>query len=186
MSDALSVAAVTATLHDLIRAAVSTTATGAKVRLGVPREDPPDGEPEVYLHLYRIAPSATLRNRDLPTRRSDGTFDGGHRAAIDLSYVIAFRGNRDLAADRMLGAVVGTLHAHPLLRPEDISAAIGADRYNGLLVDSTLPNQDPKVTLTPESLTLEEMAQLQTLFPESTHRTSLHYRASVVMVGGPS
>ena len=69
MSNHLAIATVTATLRDLVFAAVSADVPGANVTMvkpdGVGSGVPATG---VNIFLYQVTPSAAARNEDLPTR----------------------------------------------------------------------------------------------------------------------
>jgi hypothetical protein len=84
----------------------------------------------------------------------------------------------------MLGAVVRDLHAHPYLRPDVITDVLKpASGYFVLaLAGADLDEQPELVRFTPENLTVDEMAKLWSLFPDTSYRLSVAYAASVVLV----
>src|ERR1700744_2485579 len=126
MSNYLAIATVTAALQQILTAPVGSAVSGATVGFG--RPDPGNTTaPLVNIFLYQITPNATFRNCDLPTRRSDGTLAQRPQAAYDLHYLMTFHGDdTQLQPQRLLGAVVTTLHSQPLLLNDSISSAATA------------------------------------------------------------
>src|SRR5215216_5475616 len=95
MSNFLSIATVTATLSQLIQAAIGTDVPGATVSTIRPDGNGGNNIPDigVNLYLYQVTPNIAWRNADLPTRNSDGQAVQRPRAAIDLHYLLTFFGN---------------------------------------------------------------------------------------------
>jgi hypothetical protein len=118
MSNYLAIATVTATLNELLRPSVESEVTGAAMTTMRPNDPALDNAdpPGVNIFLYQVTPNAAYRNDDLPTRRADGTVVERPQVALDLHYLLTFYGNEnDLEPQRLLGGVVRTLHARPLL-----------------------------------------------------------------------
>jgi len=181
MSNYLAIATVTAALQQVLQDPVKNAVGGATV--GFNR---PDGtssgksSPLVNVYLYQITPNAAYRNDDLPTRRSDGTVVQKPQAALDLHYLFTFHGNDDqLEPQRMLGAVVNTLHAQPLLSTQNIQAAAVAF---GFLAGSGLDTQVERVKFTPSSLSLDEFTKLWSAFFQVEYTLSAAYQASLVLI----
>ena len=181
MSNYLAIATVTAALQQVLQPAVLTAVPGASV--GFSRPDRNGGAaklPVVNVYLYRVTPNAAYRNVDLPTRRGDGTVVQTPLTALDLHYLITFRGNDEkLEPQRMLGAVASTLHAQPLLSTQNIQAAIGAFAF---LAGSGLDSQVERVKFTPTALSLEEFTKLWSAFFQVEYSLSAAYQASVVLI----
>lgn len=181
MSSYLAIATVTAALQQVLQAPVSAAVGGATV--GFNR---PDGtgtgskSPLVNVYLYEVTPNSAYRNDDLPTRRSDGTLVHKPQAALDLRYLFTFHGDDDkLEPQRMLGAVVSTLHSQPLLSTQNIQAA--ATHY-GFLAGSGLDGQVERVKFTPTSLSLDEFTKLWSAFFQVEYSLSAAYQASLVLI----
>src|SRR6185503_14070812 len=108
---------VTAALKRLLQGAASQAVTGATVRTGRP-EAPAGGgvsPPGIDLYLFRVSSNPALANDDLPTRRADGSLMQRPKLAIDLHYLLTFRGNEtDLEPQRLLGSATRALHAMPV------------------------------------------------------------------------
>jgi hypothetical protein len=182
MSNFLSVAVVTAALQEMIQEALQETVPGATVRVGPPRPPAPSAGPEVSLYLYQLSPNASLRNRDLPTRRADGALVQRPSVAVDLHYLISFFGEQDLASERMLGKVASRFHAHPVLTQEQIRATVRGNGSSTYLGASDLALETDLIKLTPQFLSLEELSKLWTVFFQMAHRLSLQYIAGPVVV----
>jgi len=182
MSDQLAIATVTAALQQILSPAVAQAVNGAKV--GFSRPDGGGTQPaQVNAYLYQITPNAAFRNADLPTRRSDGSLMTKPQAALDLHYLLTFHGDdTQLEPQRMLGAVVATLHSQPLLTRQSILSAL---TQNAFLAGSNLADQIEAVRFTPTSLSLEEFSKLWSVFFQIEYSLSVAYQASVVLVESP-
>jgi hypothetical protein len=108
------------------------------------------------------------------------------QAALTLQYLLTFIGSEaDFEPERLLGSVVRTLHAHPLLTRAEIDrmvqAALDEDPQHPLgLVD--LAEQPDLVRFTPLALSLDELANLWSSFFQVEYRLSVAYQATVVLL----
>jgi Pvc16 N-terminal domain len=181
MSNYLAFATVTETLRFLLSNAISPVLGGATVTTGKPTQAAAgDGTPRVNLYLYQVAPNTHWANLDVPTRDGGGRLVQKPRSAFDLHYLVTFYGE-DATQDgqQLLGLVVRTLHAQPLLTRDLIDATIAA---NGRLAASDLARDVELVRFTPTRLLLEELSKLWSLFPELNYELSLAYQGSVVFI----
>ena len=184
MSNHLAIATVTAVLRELLLKPVHDAVTGSDV--GFSR---PDGTgtasgdqnaPLVNIYLYQVTPNAAYRNADLPTRRSDGTVVQKPQVALDLHYLFTFHGNDSkFEPQLLLGAVVSTLQAKPVISSAEIGTALTAYKP---LQDSDLASQVELVRLTPTALSLEEFSKLWSVFFQVEYCLSVAYQASVVLI----
>lgn len=184
MSNLLAIATVTATLRQLVDAAIAGAVPGAEVRTARPdgtgTPAPPDRGVNIY--LYQTTPNAALRNADLPTRTSDGPLTQRPQAALDLHYLLTFHGNDgDLEPQRLLGAVVRTLHAQPVLTRQRIRSTITNPAFS-YLANSDLAEAVESVKFTPLALSLEELSKLWMMFSQTHYILSTAYQASVVLI----
>jgi hypothetical protein len=186
VSNYLAVATVSAVLRSFLQMVVSkATAPGLDISVATGRPEapqPPDGTARVSLFLYQVTPNAAWRNADLPTRRSDGTVVQRPQAAIDLHYLISFAGDESKQVpERMLGAILPSLHAQPILSRDLIRNFILSA---GLiyLADSDLADQAELVRLMPLSLTVDELSKLWSVFFQFPYRLSVALQASVVLL----
>lgn len=188
MSNHLAVATVTATLARMLTGPVRADVINADVVTDRPAEVASNGtpSPEVRLFLYQVLPNAAWRNRDLPTRASNGELVERPQAALDLHYLLSFYGDeRALEPQRMLGSVVRELHTRPLLTRDEIHAMVEAEVLvdpNSPLATTDLGEQADLVRFTPLPLDLEALSTLWSVFFQTAYRLSIAYRASVVLV----
>jgi hypothetical protein len=182
MSNFLAIATVTATLRQLLTDAVNPlSATVGTARPDVTGADGPPN-PAVNIYLYQVAPNAAYRNEDLPTRRSDGQLVHRPQAALDLYYLLTFYGNDgDLEPQRLLGAVVRTLHAQPILTRKRIQDTINNAAFT-YLTKSDLADAVEQVKFTPLSLSIDDMSKLWSVFFQTHYALSVAYQAAVVLI----
>lgn len=181
MSNYLTIAVITAAIQEIVQAAVQGVVPGAIVRVGPPQAVAP-AEKVVNIYLYQVSPNAELRNDDRLAQGPDGSFIRTPAAAIRLHYLIAFGGEEQLAAEIMLGRVVSVLHTMPILNGEEIARIVREGGPHPELAQADLSRQEERIKLTPEYLTLEELSKLWSIFFQLTHRTSLQYVASPVLI----
>ena len=183
MSNAVAVAAVTATLARVLRdpavaAVPSTTVVTERPEAVTGQGTVP---PEIRVFLYRVHPDPNWRNQDLPTRGRAGNTLTRPQAALDLDYLVTFAGDdRELEPQRLLGAVVRELHVRPWLERDEIRAA--ADEADSPVAATDLADQPERVRFTPISLDLEELSRMWSVFFQTPYLLSVAYRASVVLL----
>lgn len=183
MSNYLAIATVTATLQRTLQATIQVDVDGARVTTVQPNTLG-GGTPEtgVNLYLYHASPNPAWRNSDLRTRFSDGQFAKRPQAALDLYYLISCYGNEiELEPQRLLGSVVRTLHARPVLTRESIYDTL-ADSTFAFLTNSNLAEQVETVKFMPVSLSVEELSNIWSVFFQSPHALSMAYQASAVLI----
>ena len=184
MSAHHAVAAVTQVIRSLLITPVDAQVAGATVSVGAPGEGTnPDPDNRVNLFLYRVSPNASLRSLDLPTRRSGGAVTKRPTIALDLHYLLTFFGDEtSLVPQRLLGTVLSTLHASPMLAREQIVAALPPpDPLSG----SGLEVQPELVKLEMEAMGGEELMRLWSTLLQAKYSLSVTYRASTVMIEEP-
>ena len=187
MSNALSVATVTATLANLIGSIISISiggVPGARVTHLEPNDETlTTGDPIVNVFLMQVTRNAPLFNQDLPTRRADGSTIRTPLAAIELNYLLTFYGNQTtLEPQRLLGAVVAGLHAEPVLSRSLIASTVATTSW---LAGSDLATSLDTVRLTPIGMTAEQMAQLWYSFFDFNYCLSVLCQASGLMIAWP-
>jgi hypothetical protein len=181
MSNFLAIATVTEALKQMLDATVGRDVPGANATAVRPAES---GDKGVNIYLYQVGPNSSWRNEDLPTRRDDSTLAQRPRAALDLHYLLTFYGEEaHLEPQRLLGSVVSTLHAQPVLTRQRIRDAI-SNAENGFLNGSDLAEEIELVKFTPIPLSLEELYNLWSGFFQTSYSLSVAYQASVVFVEG--
>ena len=183
MSNHLAIATVTAGLRQTLGPAVGSAVAGATVTTLLP-DAPAQSQPEprVNLFLYQVTPNSAWRNADLPARNSSGTLVQRTSAALDLHYLFSFYGDEaQLEPQRLLGAVVRTLHSQPLLSRPIIQSTIASPTF-AFLAQSDLGSASESVRFIPTALALEELSKLWSVFLQTPYRLSIAYQGTVVCI----
>jgi len=187
MSNATAIAAVAATMRNLLDAQISKVdadLNGTKVTLG-----PPDlarkgnNGAQVNLFLYQVAINAAWSNQDMPFQVRPGE-TAPPPLALNLHFLMtAFGGSEadnDAMSLRVLGSAMSVLHSHPLLGRAEIEAS---------LPESGLDNQIERIRISSLPISVDEISKLWTVF-QAPYRTSVAYEATVVLIdsrrAGPS
>jgi hypothetical protein len=182
MSNYLAIATVTATLQKILQSVVQEDVEGSRITTirpdGLGRGTPETG---VNLYLYQVTP-VNWRNADLPTRRTTGEVVKRPQIALDLNYILTFYGNEvELEPQRLLGSVVRTLHARPVLTQEIIEDTI-ADSTFRYLRESNLFQQVELVKLMPLHLSTEDLSKIWSVFFQTPYALSIAYQATAVLI----
>ncbi len=173
MSNSFAIAAVTASIRNLLFDAVNGSVDGADVTVRPPDRARANGNGnQLNVFLYQTSLDAAWRNQDLPQVR--GGENGHPPLPLILYYLVTAYGDGDneVVGHSLLGHAMSVLHDHPLLGPDEIKAA---------LPESDLDQQIERVRITPQPLTLEEMSKLWTTF-QTQYRISAAYQACVVLI----
>jgi hypothetical protein len=180
MSNPLAIATVTATLHHVLTHALPASGVNGATVTNLQLNDAHLPFPGINIFLFQVTPNAALRNADLPTRRADGSLLRRPQVAIDLHYLLTFYGT-DTTFDqqRLLGAAIRQLHAHPVLGRDTVRKAI---TENPLLSASDLAEQIDVVRITPATVSLEDLSKLWVIFPDKDYVLSTIYIAGVVLI----
>jgi hypothetical protein len=176
MSNALAIAAVTATLRNLVLRGVPALPNQNVTTkpLDVARAATA-GKDQINIFLYQTALNSAWRNMDMP-----GQTRGGETAhaplALNLYYLVTAFGQLedDAFSHRWLGEAMSVFHDHPLLGAKEIQNAL-------LPEDSGLQEQLERVRITPQSISVEEMSKLWTIF-QTQYRISTAYQVEVVLI----
>lgn len=187
MSNFLAIATATATLKRMLQNTIAVPgATVTTDRPGSPQNGTPG--PGINLYLYQVTPNAAWRNVDLPTRRAEGTLVQRPQAALDLHYLLSFHGDEGaLVPQRLLGGVVRTLHARPVLTREAIAKVVEDAKdinqpIDPFLADSDLADQVELIKFSPLPLNLEELSKLWSVFFQTPYALSVVYQGTVVLI----
>ncbi|MEM6715904.1 MAG: DUF4255 domain-containing protein [Cyanobacteria bacterium P01_C01_bin.147] len=179
MSNPLAIAAVTATLRNLLIRGFSDDGFGDNVSvttrpLDQARDDNNPQNNQVNLFLYQTQINAAWRNCDLPGQVTPGE-TGFAPLPLNLHYLLTAYGpdeDVDLIAHQLLGRAMSILHDNPIL---------GRDQIEAALTDGDLHQQIERVRITPDSLSLEDLSKLWTTF-QTQYRTSTSYEVAVVLI----
>lgn len=178
MSDSLAIAAVTATLRNLIAAGIVNEGANTEVTTQPPDEVKTADKNSINIFLYQTTIDAAWRNQDMPRQIKPGE-KGIPPLALNLFYLItAYAKNSatptlpDLISHRLLGSAMRTLHDHPVLSGTEINTA---------LKESNLNDQIEHVRITQQPMSLDDMSKLWTAF-QSKYRISAAYQVAVVLI----
>ncbi|MCH9681250.1 MAG: Pvc16 family protein [Deltaproteobacteria bacterium] len=184
MSAQHAIAAVTQVLRTMLTTPVDAQVPGATVSVGPPDAvagPAPDNRVNVF--LYRVSPNTALRSHDIPTRRGSGQLMQRPVIAVDLHYMVTCFGDEvTLVPQRLLGTVLSTLHASPMLSRDRITAALAPPEP---LADSGLEDQRDLVKFQLEALSNEELSRLWSTLLQTKYALSVAYRASTVLIEEP-
>lgn len=188
MSNALALAAVTATLRDLIETGIETDpgVSGISVTTRpLDRARDTAFTNQVNLFLYHTSENAAWQNMDIPRRRSPGS-PGRPPLALNLYYLVtAYHGadeeevesnTRMEGSNRLLGLAMSTLRDYAVLDAEAINGHLPA------LDQVDFPfTQVERVRVTLHPMSIDELSKLWSGF-QTEYRLSVAYEVSVVLI----
>lgn len=158
---------VTEALHDRLVAALAASTVPGTVFVG-PLDDPDASGARLILFLYRVVPSASLRNRDhavVSDNPPPATLVYRNALPLDLHFLLT------------IGAAPGTSE-EPMLTA--LGFAMQSLQADPDLNGSALAYETVHVSLEP--LSCEEMSRIWALFPTANYRTSVAYVATPVWI----
>ncbi len=179
MSNALAIAAVTATLRNLLQTGLAADPdlndiTVTMQPLDRARTNGTNAN-QLNVFLYHVLPSGAWRNMDMPGRVRSGE-TGNFPLGLNLYYLLtAFGKENDNArpfSHQIMGRALSILSDHPLL---------GAQEIQNALPNNDLWNQVERVRFTLQPFSVEEIAKLWTGF-QTQYRLSMAYEAAVVLI----
>jgi hypothetical protein len=178
MSNALAIAAVTATLEAILENGVHAESNLHDTKVTALPPDKARGtitSNQLNLFLYQILPNAAWRNIDIPTQVKPGE-TGMPPLALTLHYLMTVYGrendNSQPFDHHLLGKAMSILFDHALLGPDEIKLA---------LPGSGLEQQVERVRITLQPLSVEEISKLWTGFA-TQYRLSVGYEVSVALI----
>ncbi|SHJ56151.1 Protein of unknown function [Bradyrhizobium lablabi] len=179
MSNGTAIAAVTATLHNLLISGLHTDidlqdATVTMLPLDRARDNSNNAN-QLNIFLYHVLPSGSWRNMGIPGLTRSGV-GAAPVLGLNLYYLITAFGQENDAkrpfSHHLMGQAMSTLHDHPLL---------GADEIKAAYPKNDLWAQIERVRLTLQPFSMEEIAKLWTGF-QTQYRLSVAYEAAVVLI----
>jgi hypothetical protein len=179
MSDALALAAVTATLRRLLRTKVGQSVNGRQVDVTtinparLPTANGNDDHVILNLFLYQMLPNAAWRNQHLPGAKPGPTVLAP--LALDLYYLLtAYTAGDELAfeSQQVLGLALTALHDTPILGAQSVK------------LNDPGPAEDllgERVRITPMPLSVDDISKLWSAF-QAPYLTSAAFQVSVVLI----
>lgn len=196
MSNALAIAAVSASLKDLLNNGLIDHDLSSIGSFSVTAQ-PPDriitgqAEPnQLNLFLYQVTPNSGWRNSGLPSRDSRGARISNPPLALDLHYLLTAYGAADLNAEVLLGYAMQLLHENPMLTRQQLRAALAAPSpVDGAILPGpfgtasavSLADQIELLKISPVYLNTEDLSKLWTSM-QARYRPSMAYLVSVVLI----
>jgi hypothetical protein len=183
MSNSLAIAAVTATLRDVLSQVAQPLPFDpdpeTELNDATCSTKPPDrarqneSTNQLNLFLYSTAWSSALRNADIPRQVRPGE-TAMSPVALTLFYLVTAygRNNDDLLSHRLLGRAMTLLHDRAILLPGDVDKS---------LKGNDLGKQVERVRITPHTISNEELSKLWAVF-QTPYRISVSYEVSVVLL----
>ncbi len=196
MSSALAIAAVTASLKDLLNDGLmdhDLSTIGSFAVTAQPPDRVTTGNTEnnqLNLFLYQVTANSGWRNVGLPSRDRAGDRLTNPPLALDLHYLLTAYGAKDLNAEVLLGYAMQVLHETPVLTRQQLRVALGAPApVDGALLPGPfgtlsaidLADQIELVKVSPVFLTAEDLSKLWTAM-QARYRPSMAYLVSVVLI----
>ncbi len=202
MSHALSIAAVTAVLKDLLENGLVKDAIATSVGDVVVTALPPDRitqgtdeRAQINLFLYQVTQN---RNADwvsveYRSKRSQKLGDSRHSPplALDLHYLLTAYGAKDFQAELLLGYTMQLLHDHPVFSREIIEASLqNAAKVNTSSVLSQaltsvsiadVADNIGQIKISPEFFNMEDTSKLWSSL-QTHYRPSAAYQVSMVLI----
>jgi hypothetical protein len=179
MSNPLAIAAVTATLRNLLTAGVTADPLLADttVTMQPPDKARPNGTNanQINLFLYQTLPNAAWRNMNTPRQVNQGE-SGLPPLALSLFYMVTAYGRDGDAqlpfSHHLLGRAMSVINDH---------AVLGADEIRNALPQNDLYLQLERVRFTLQPLSVEEIFRLWSGF-QTQYRLSVAYEVSVILI----
>jgi len=196
MSSALAIAAVTATLKDLLNESLlnhDLSAIGSFSVTALPPDRVTTGATEanqLNVFLYQVSANPGWRNAGLPSSDGRGNRLGHAPLALDLHYLLTAYGAQDMNAEVLLGFAMQLLHENPvftreqlrtvLANPSPVDGQILPGPF-GTLSAIDLADQVELIKVTPAYLSADELSKLWTAM-QARYRPSVAYMVSVVLI----
>jgi hypothetical protein len=176
MSNTLAIAAVTATLRNLLLSGIhadSELSDATVTTQPIDKARNNNNANQINLFLYLTSQDPSFRNTAVSRYARPGE-NGYPPLALDLYYLITAYGrdNDDLLGHRLLGRAMSILHDHPLL---------GADEIKAALAGNDLYEQVERIRISPQPMTVDEASKLWMVF-QTQYRISVAYRADIVLI----
>jgi hypothetical protein len=197
MSNALAIAAVTATLEYFLSSALngSQSSLGGSVTVSALAPDivqgnlgaASDSPLHVNLFLHQVSQNSAWRNAGFPSLAADGsTALRRNPLALDLHYLLTTYASKDTQAEALLGTAILMLHENAVLPRGQIRTALAnlpsaTNPLSTVLSSSGLADQVEMIKILPSTLSKEEMAWLWTAL-KADYRPTFPFQVSVVLI----
>ncbi|RUS92876.1 hypothetical protein DSM106972_098010 [Dulcicalothrix desertica PCC 7102] len=208
MSNALSIAIVTAVIKNLLENGLVSDAIAASVGDVLVTALPPDkiqvGSDEraqINLFLYHVTQNRNVDWISQEYRNRHGSITPSNTRAtnpplaLDLHYVLTAYGAKDFQAEILLGYAMQMLHKLPIITSDTIenalknaadtsTSSVFSQAITGLSV-SNLAAQMGQIKVSPEFLNMEDSSKIWSAL-QTHYRPSATYQASMVLIDSDS
>lgn len=203
MSNALSIAAVTAVLKDLLENGLVSDSITASVGDVIVTALPPDlitvgtdERAQLNLFLYQVTQNRNVDWVSQEFRSKNSRINKNPRTtnpplALDLHYLLTAYGAKDFQAELLLGYAMQLLHRTPTIAGSTIENALKnastrntANVFSQALVGvsvSDLAEEIGQIKLSPEFFNMEDTSKLWSAL-QTHYRPSASYQASMVLI----
>jgi hypothetical protein len=142
---------------------------------------------QLNLYLYRVTPNSTRQQVGALSQSADSP--ARLPLALDLHYLLAAYGEKELQADVLLGCAAQLFHENPVLSLSALRAQLVTTRSGGspdplleTITSSALLEQIQPIRLLPEFLSVDDLSKLWSSW-QAHARPALAYRVSMALVG---
>ena len=182
MSNSLAVSTVTAVLTTMVQTAMADLDVVPQPVVAAGDLDDTGDNARVFVHLLRISRNASRAVDNLPTRGADGSVRARPCVALDLHYLVVFRGTTPHETQLMLAAAAAQLEAAPIVTTAWVDAAA---LEHPEVADNDLADAE-RVRITPDPLSVDELSRVWTLYSVGMFAPTLALVAGPVLVeAGP-
>jgi hypothetical protein len=142
---------------------------------------------QLNLYLYRVTANSTRQSASMLTQRAGSS--ARLPLALDLHYLLAAYGEKELQADVLLGCAAQLFHENPVVSPATLRSLLATTQNGGstnplleTIASSTFIDQLQPVKLIPEFLSIDDISKLWASW-QAHARPALTYQVSMVLVG---
>jgi hypothetical protein len=141
---------------------------------------------QLNFHLYRVNPNSTRQNASMLSKHAANP--ARLPLALDLHYLLAAYGEKELQSEALLGCAAQLFHENPLVTSDTMRSLLtsqngsNSDPLLEILTSTTVINQLQSVKITPEFLSIDELSKLWALV-QAHARPVLTYQVSMVLQG---
>jgi hypothetical protein len=192
VTSSLGIAATTAVLRQLLQNAIPAAqlfgVLGAIDVTALPpdRIDVAAEKSSLNLFMYQARPNTGWSIAEIPSHDTTGRRLNNPPLALDLSYMLSAYGAQNFHGEILLGYGAIVLHQTRVLLRETVKATFSGGALPpdlALLATSGLDGQEELVKLTMDSMSVDELSRLWSVFGEK-YRPSIAFQATVVLLRG--
>lgn len=140
---------------------------------------------QLNLHLYRVTPNSTRQHASMLSQHAASPTR--FPLALDLHYLLAAYGEKELQSEALLGCAMQLFHENPLMTPEALRSLLTPQNGSStdlqeILSTSTVIDQLQAVKISAEFLSIDDLSKLWASW-QAHARPALTYQVSMVLLG---